>query len=285
MATPAPTDDWTCPTCGGRVDTAFCACCGERRLERRDLSMRSLFDRVAHALTSVDGRVLRTAWTLLRRPGALTVAYLTGRRKPFIAPLQVFLLANVVFFAIASFSAGNVFGAKLDSHLHQQDWAASARSLVAHRLALSHRTLADYAPVFDHAVERNAKTLVFLMTIPFALLVAAMFRRRRLPFLTHATFSLHAWAFLLIVFSFATLFADADALRGGAGLRSAVLDNVLTTGCIVACLLHMRSALGPVYGIGGGRRLLASVLLTLAVGVIVLGYRWLLFVITLYGTT
>ena len=106
-----------------------------------------------------------------------------------------------------------------------------------------------------------------------------------MPFLTHAVFALHAWAFLLLVFSFAALFADADALRGGAGLRSAMLDNVLTTACIVACLLHMRSALGPVYGIAGGRRVLASVLLTLAVGAIVLGYRWLLFVITLYSTT
>ena len=284
MATPAPTD-WTCPTCGARVRTAFCARCGERRLVRRDLAMRSLFDRVAHALTSVDGRVLRTAWTLLRRPGALTVAYLTGRRKPFIPPLQVFILANVVFFAIQSFSAANVFGAKLESHLHQQDWAPWAQEVIARRLAPSHRTVAGYAPVFDRAVERNAKSLVFLMAIPFALLLAAMFRRRRLPFITHATFALHAWAFLLIVFSVATLFADADAFRGGAGLRSAMLDNVLTTACIAACLLHMRSALGPVYGIAGGRRWLASAVLTLAVGGIVLGYRWLLFVITVVATT
>ena len=43
-------------------------------------------------------------------------------------------------------------------------------------------------------------------------------------------------------------------------------------------------AIGPVYGATGGSRAAKAVLLALAVAAIVLGYRFLLFVITLYAT-
>ena len=36
--------------------------------------------------------------SLITQPGLLTDAYVRGRRKPYLAPLQVFLIANLVFF-------------------------------------------------------------------------------------------------------------------------------------------------------------------------------------------
>ena len=54
------------------------------------------------------------------RPGALTVAYLRGQRKADLLPFQIFLVANVLFFAIQSVTGENVFSTTLDSHLHHQ---------------------------------------------------------------------------------------------------------------------------------------------------------------------
>jgi hypothetical protein len=97
--------------CGGGV--AVLSPCGERRLEPRDLTLRGLLERIFHAVTNLDGRTLRTSWDLLRRPGVLTAAYLGGKRKPYLAPFQVFLLANVLFFAVQSVSNSSVFGIRI----------------------------------------------------------------------------------------------------------------------------------------------------------------------------
>ena len=276
---------WTCPTCGATVDSPFCPCCGERRLEARDLTLRGLFERIATAVTNVDRRVMRSVLALLRHPGELTVAYVTGRRKPYIGPLQVFLLANVVFFALQSVSTSNVFGASLDSHLHHQDWQVYARQLVQQRLADTTMTLASYAPKFDRVVEANAKSLVILMVVPFALLAWALFHRRDRPFLAHVTFALHTWAFLLLVYSAALVLADANLMLGGPGLESRGVDLALTAMNLLASGVYVFLAIKPVYGAIGWSRLARTIAMTATLQAIVLGYRFVLFLVTVYSTT
>jgi hypothetical protein len=134
-------------------------------------------------------------------------------------------------------------------------------------------------------VEGNAKSLVILMTIPFVLMLAILFRGTARPPVAHAALSLHVWAFVLVVFSLSLLAADADALVGGAGLRSARMDNVLTAINLVACAIYLYAAVGTVYGATGLRRVVKTLALTLAVGFIVLGYRFVVFLVTLFATT
>jgi hypothetical protein len=126
-------------------------------------------------IAGVDGRLLRSLRALLLHPGSLTLAYGEGRRKPFIGPFQLFLLANVVFFAVQSLTHTRVFSSSLDSHLHHQDWSALAQELVGHRLAAANTTLDRFAPLFDRAVVLHAKSLVIAMAVPFALLLPVVF--------------------------------------------------------------------------------------------------------------
>ena len=277
-------EPWMCPTCRQRVTTSFCPRCGETYLQPRELTLRGLARKLFQAVTSIDGRVMRTFWRLLRRPGALTLAYMEGQRKPYIAPFQLFLLANVLFFAIQSLTGINVLGASLDSHLHEQDWSALAQSLVAQRLESTHATIDRYAPVFDTAVVVNAKSLIILMAVPFALLLPLVFLRKRLPFSAHAVFSLHVYTFLLLLFSAALLLAMVHVWMGGQGLKSARVDNVLTVINLLACAVYLYLATGAFYGARGVTRVVKVVALTLSVGAILLGYRFVVFLITLYST-
>jgi hypothetical protein len=93
---------WACVTCGTSVATSHCPDCGESRVRPRDLGLRKLTIEAFHSLTDVDSRLIRSIRALLFRPGALTIAYLEGPRKPYIAPFQLFLLANLLFFAVQS---------------------------------------------------------------------------------------------------------------------------------------------------------------------------------------
>ena len=277
------TPRWTCPTCVELRETPFCPRCGEEPLAPRDLTLRGLAEKLLHAFTSIDARAVRTARRLLRNPGDLTVAWVRGVRKPFVAPFQFFLLANVIFFATQSLSGETVFSSTLDSHLHHQDWSELAQSLVTERMAATRTDLKELAPAFDRAVVLNAKSLIVLMTIPFALLLPVVFFREHRPFMAHVVFSLHLYTFLLLLFCLALLAAKASALLGTGGLESASVDNVLSVANLAACMLYIYLAIGPAYHAAGAPRAMKAVVLAVAVAAIVVGYRFLLFVITLYA--
>jgi len=275
---PAP---WTCPACKLELASEYCPRCGERSLHAQALTLRSLTGALVHTLTDVDGRLLRSIGQLLRRPGSLTVAYLDGDRKRFIAPLQLFLLANVIFFLVQSWTGINVFSSTLQSQMHQQDWSAYASRRVAELLERTHMRLEQFAPLFDRAVVLHAKTLIILMVPPFALLLALLFLRSRRPFLAHVVFSLHLCTFLLLLFSSTLLLTGGWALLGGPGLDSPAVDTVLSLLNLAACALYVHVATGTVFGARGPSRLLKVAGLALCAGAVVLGYRFVLFLITL----
>lgn len=277
-----PVQAWTCPSCRIGVGTPFCAQCGEKAPAVRDLTLRGMLAELMLAIGSLDGRLLRSFRLLLNRPGALTVAHINRQRTPYIGPFQLFLIANVLFFAAQSMTGANILSSTLDSHLNQQDWSATARALVAQRVEALQTTPGRYAPVFDKAVVLNAKALIILMALPFTLLLPLVFARSRQPFGAHAAFALHLYAMLLLLFCVSLSVAAVHVLAGGAGLLSPMLDNVLSVFNLAVCTGYLYAAIGPVYGERGVARAAKAGLLALAVAAIVLGYRFVIFLITLY---
>ena len=189
----------------------------------------------------------------------------------------------MVFFLTQSLAHAKIFSSPLDSHLHRQDWSALAQQLVAQRLAATHGTLERLTPLFDQAVVLNAKSLVVLMVFPFALLLPLLFRANRQPLAVNVVFSLHFHAFMLLLFCAALGVVAIDRGLGGAGLDAAWMDNALTAVNLLACVAHLFVASGRVYGGGAALRLAKALVLGAAVGAIVLGYRFVVFLITLYS--
>lgn len=275
---------WKCPTCNNVVATPFCPTCGECPLRARDLTLRGLFTQVALACTSMDGPFIRSIRCLVMRPGMLTVAYLQGQRKPYTLPLQLFLVANVLFFAMQSLVGAKIFSTPLEQHLHSDIWGGVAQQLVIHRLETRQTTLGLYAPVFNQAVALNAKSLIVVMVLPFALLPAILFYRSRRPFVTHIVFSLHFYAFLLLLLCLSLTAVGVNLLFGGHGLESESFDHVLSIVELVVCATYLYVAAGTVYGSRRTARILTVLPLAVAVVGIFLGYRFALLLITLYST-
>jgi hypothetical protein len=280
----ADSPQWTCPTCAVMLSTPFCARCGEEPIAPRDLTMRGIGEKLIHAVTSIDARTARSAWKLLRHPGELTLAWTRGVRKPYVAPFQLFLVANVLFFALQWMTSENVFSSSLDSHLHHQDWSDLAQSQLARRLA-GHAN----EPRAVRAGVRPRRGLQREVADPaddVAVRIAAAngLSRARRPFMVHVAFSLHLYTFLLLLFCVALLAAKLSALLGLGGLDSPMVDDVLSVANLAACALYIYLAIAPVYGAAGPLRTTKAILLAIAVAAIVIGYRFVLFFITLYAT-
>jgi Protein of unknown function (DUF3667) len=278
------TEPWTCPTCNNEISTPYCSDCGEHPQDALDLTLRGLFAQLFQAVSSIDGRLCRSFRCLVSHPGALTIAYVRGIRMPYLGPFQLFLLANVLFFAMQSMTNTHIVSSPLDSHLHNQDWSVIAQRLVSHRLESRKTTLELYAPTFNQANLLHAKSFIILMVLPFALLLAILFYWNRQPFVAHVVFSLHFYAFLLLLFCVSLALAAVHTSFGGVGLNSSRVDKVLTAFNLGVCVFYLYLAAGRVYGVRGAIRALKVVVLALATAGILLSYRFVLFLITLYST-
>jgi hypothetical protein len=276
---------WTCPVCRRRQVSAYCPTCGERPLDPRSLTLFGLARELFETLTSIDGRLLRTFRCLLGQPGLLTRSFLEGRRREFIGPVSLFLVANVLFFFTESLTDGLVFTTPLQSHLHDQPWSDWVQRLAAGRFGNDEAALSAYALRFDGQVALHARSLPLVMVVAFTPLAALVFRKAKQPFGAHAVFSLHLYAFMLLLFSVATAIPSATVLAGTVRSTSHLLDAVLSIGLLVACAVYVYAGSAAVYGASRRRRVVQAAVLAIGMGAIVLAYRFALLLLTWHTTS
>ena len=274
---------WTCPTCKRVRRTIFCPQCGEERLRPNDLSARDVAAQMARGFSTIDGKLLRSFRSILTGPGTLTAAHVAGRRRAFIGPLAMFFIANALFVGVQSLTGTNILSTPLDSHLHHQDWSALAQAMVQDRLSATHQTLPTLSRAFDQAVIFNAKALMILMVLGFTPFLFLSFGTTERPAGAQAVFALHLYAFVLILLCVAVLIAAAELFAGGAGMRSPVVDVALSLISVMVCAGYIYAAIGAAYGATGGLRIAKALILTAIVAGLFVGYRFAIFVITLYS--
>ena len=106
---PAPTEaerlaaqpPTVCLNCGADLPGRFCPDCGQRDQPLRQPAHVFIAESLSEYF-GLDGRLWRTLRMLLFQPGALTVAYLDGRRARYLRPLRIYLTATVLFFFLLS---------------------------------------------------------------------------------------------------------------------------------------------------------------------------------------
>ena len=277
-----------CPTCGRPVDGNFCPHCGEKRVQPADRTVRRFLEHLLEAFTHADGKIFLSLRYLLTRPGQLTADYLRGRRKPAIAPLQLFLIANLIFFLLHPLVGSNTLTTDLNTHLHYTWHTATAQALVAPRLAARGLTAEAYAVTFDPASVTQAKSLVILLVPVFSLAVMLLYWRRRPHLSAHLVFALHFAAFwlLLICATLALTNLTMALLRGAGIFPSAALVTrstfAFTLAVTTGYLFHaVRVTFGPD---PLGASLAKAVALALAFDLGLHAYRFVLFFITFWST-
>jgi uncharacterized protein DUF3667 len=228
-----------CPSCGAPQPAKFCERCGEKRITTHDYAIAHFVEHALEAFTHFDIKSVRTLKVLALKPGELTRAYLDGRRKPFVGPIQLFVIVNVVF---ALFGA-NTFRTPLT--VQQQSWFPGLKArMVAEAKAVNRRTDEEFEREFDKTAATQAKTWVFTMIPAYALIVAALYGFRRY-FFEHLIFATHFIAFLML-----WILAAGITIVGGlrlAGIRTS-LDGPVSIVLIAGLLVYLYAALRRTYG-------------------------------------
>lgn len=283
---------WRCPTCGTDATTAFCGACGEQRLAPGDLSLRHYASAAAESLLSWDGRILGTFASFLRRPGELTLAYVDGRRKPFLNPLQLFLLVNVLYFVQQGVTNWNTYSTPFAIHVMDTWYADAAKTLARIRmdqLGLPYEgpEFTAFVQRFNAAVKLSAKSLLILL-VPFVtLLVTAVRLGRPRQAGVHLTAGLHVTAYLVacqtVVLPLATV-VQRVAVARGTPLAEPIVDDVTTW--VINGLVAVASAgvFRRAFGSPTVWAWIQAVILAWFIFDAVKAYRLVLYVVTLFAT-
>ncbi|MBA3890353.1 MAG: DUF3667 domain-containing protein [Gemmatimonadaceae bacterium] len=267
VSEPAAHDAEPCPHCGRPIADRYCEACGEMRASMRSRSLREFAAEAFETVTNADSRVWSTVTLLFGRPGELTVAYMEGDRNAFVRPLQLFLFANILYFVMASWLGMQSFQTPLLVHLSQTVHSGIALQLVREHLAESAVTQREYIQAFNARAAVQAKTLIIVMVPIWALLLAAVQFRRRVPSSQHLVFAMHFFAAMLVINVAQELAVNQPLValwQHGSTPRAEDLDGVVTLVNFTLLALYLAIALPVAYG--DGRRVAAVKALLLAFG-------------------
>lgn len=277
-----------CATCGRMIDTPFCPSCGEQRASDRHYTLRHFGEELLETVAHADGRAVRTLRALVAAPGALTAAYMRGARLPYLVPLQLFFLVNVVFFVWVGITHMNTFGTPLQFHVQGMFYSGVASRMVTARLVARHVTYDAYADRFDHAAMLQAKSLIILMVPLLAAVTALITLPRREHPVRHVVFALHAMAAILLIIMVTALvvgFAtDVYAAAAHARPRWQTLDQLSTLLMLLLVGAYVRAALRRAYAFGPVSAAARALLFVIAFVPAVFCYRAVLFFTTFYST-
>ena len=282
----APAGPAQCVTCGKEFAGIYCWNCGEKRIDEHDYSLRHFLKHALEAFTHLDGNIFRSVRSLLIRPGVLTADYIAGKRKLSIAPLQLFLVINVIYFLVQPLIGWNTLTTSLATHLNDEFYSPLARQLVERAMSYRTITLAAFEERFNEISTTHAKSLVIIMVPVFALVLDLLYHRSKRYYVEHLFFALHFYAYLLIVNTIILALTNA-VLAALTSLNIShpwqVIDLVagLVNSVILGVYLYI--ACRRVYRQSVGITVAKSVGLTLAMVYILRLYRFILFFTTLWS--
>ena len=92
-----------CRNCGAAVDYHYCSVCGQETKLHVPSAREFMHEFVGHYV-ALEGRLWKTLFYLLCKPGFLTAEYIAGRRVRYVEPLRIYLTFSIVFFAVLKLS-------------------------------------------------------------------------------------------------------------------------------------------------------------------------------------
>jgi hypothetical protein len=210
-----------CPSCGSVYKGKYCHSCGEKVFHPSDLGMKKFLSQTVDIFTHFDSKFLRSVKYLMLYPGYLVKAYITGNRVKYAKPMQVFVLANIVFYFFTHLIGVTDYSPNIGDHQYFSlssywifHWAEGLDKLVINfidnlafwkqqKLELSN---SKFYNVFFENSWIFSKTFIILL-IPFlSLTFWALFTKRFKYFGGAVIFGVYFLSFQLIAFSITSIF-------------------------------------------------------------------------------
>jgi hypothetical protein len=213
----APTAWSRCCNCSAALDGRFCANCGQAADSDLPNAMHFVHQTI-ETVTHADSRLWRTLRLLWFRPGQLTLEFLEGRRNSFLAPVKLYFVFSVIFFALVSLSRPRTALTRFIHATHQRQLSPEICSnwhvfgdhaWTQHLTHICEESVRDHGVNLLQAAVDTMPDAMFVFVPLIALSHMLMYSRPRHLYAEHLLFFLHVHAF---VFSILTVWMVLHAL-------------------------------------------------------------------------
>ncbi|MBI1307741.1 MAG: DUF3667 domain-containing protein [Bacteroidetes bacterium] len=273
-----------CASCGNTFTGKYCNQCGEKVVEAKERSIRHFLGQLLNALTFTDTKFIRTLRLLIFRPGFLSKEYVTGRRNLYTSPLSLFFIGNLLYFLILpvdSFTTG------LDTQTQGQAYRNIAANMVNRKMERTGKSYEQLKTRFNKKVVDHSKLLLILLVFLFSLPLPVLFFRQKLFYFNHLIYSLGFITFILyVIFLILPMLFFIIQLLMHTVFRINFNPDINSIGFLISLLflifIYLFFGLRKFYEQKNAVTFLKSLFLTLWMMFVVLAYRFILFVVTIW---
>ena len=208
-----------CLNCGQSLDIEFkyCHSCGQEN--RSKLSFRDLMADLLDELFTYDSKFFNSILPLMTKPGYLTNEFNAGKRKKYVPPLRIYIVASILLFVMLTFSSPGE---------------------AAHEVS-------EGDAFWDDFFGDKLSKLFFLLLPIFAFILHILHLKQKNGYLEHLIFALHYHSFVFVVLSVYLLLSQ---LLSEYLLVNQVLITLCSASFLAYLILAIRKVYEQSYGIG-----------------------------------
>lgn len=267
----------TCKNCGNKLQENYCTKCGEKRFDKKQLSVKHFVEETFEGIAHFDNKFFRTIKILFAKPGQLSLDYVEGRRGRYMKPIQFFLVINLLFFVLVRY---NPYSLNLYNYVHYAPFTYfHTVKMVQDRIAALGLDHATYSYIFNEQMKSESKELIFIFIPLYGAISWLLFIKYKRLMVEHLVFATHFVAFTLCFFFFQTYLVTIPFYF----IQNS--ENVDAISGIISCII-----LGWYFAIASRRfykaRIIWSIVTALIIGVCLVGfiqvYRMVLFYKIIY---
>jgi hypothetical protein len=263
-----------CKSCGHSFTGNYCNDCGEKVLKATDRSFKTFFSSILIAITFADSKMIKTLWTVLKKPGFLSKEFAEGRRVNYLKPLSLFFVLNLIYFF---FPVVQLFNASLTTQLYSP-LGHYYQSIIAHKIVKMGLDISSFTLIYNLKTTSFAKLMVMVFAVLGSLPLNFLYWKRNRFFTDHVSYVVELACFNLFVN--AIFLAIVVAVLG----IGKYLDDYALTAIFITTNLYFLLRSGyTFYAERGVRLVLKAVLMILFLKLALELYRMILFFVTIWS--
>lgn len=189
-----------CPNCGAEVNGAYCQECGQSLKDHSDRSLTILIKELFQHAFFLDNRFFITVRYLFCFPSLMTVQFLNGQRKKFLAPIPLFLIFNLLYFSVKPLTD---YSLAFYDQVYSQPYSELIYDWVATKMKEKNISEAAYGPIYQRASDNISKTIMIINIPMMAFFIYLMAFKRRRFYYDSLIFAFHF--FSIVMFSLVLL--------------------------------------------------------------------------------
>ncbi|PIQ49289.1 MAG: hypothetical protein COW03_05690 [Cytophagales bacterium CG12_big_fil_rev_8_21_14_0_65_40_12] len=269
-----------CRNCGGKLQGEYCHVCGEKVLKPEDKAFSRWLKDVLTNLVQFDGKFFKSLVALSSKPGVLAEDYFQGKRKPYLKIINLFFIANLLYFVLPSF---DTFKTNLEFQMNSQVYSGYVTESVEKYLLSNDLDIEEFRILFNTKTAEVSK-LILVALAPFLGFLIFLLHRKKLYLTDGFNLALQFWAayillylipFSLIIYSANSWFGDVPFMRL---VNSDFFLSMIALVFSAIYFWHMLKWLSDKITL----RIIKIFLLLLSFVPIIIVYRALLFYITMW---